>query len=62
MWIFTCETLVKNDMDAAAKVSAKVISTKNGQNLATVQLPEMHTLKLENIKVKLVGKVIGNFN
>ena len=53
---------IKNDMDAAAKVSAKVISTKNGQNLATVQLPEMHTLKLENIKVKLVGKVIGNFN
>ena len=33
---------IKNDMDAAAKVSAKVISTKNGQNLATVQLPEMH--------------------
>lgn len=27
---------IKNDMDAAAKVSAKVISTKNGQNLATV--------------------------
>lgn len=53
---------IHNDMDAAAKVSAKVISTKNGQNLATVQLPEMHTLKLENIKVKLVGKVIGNFN
>ena len=23
---------------------------------------EKHTLKLENIKVKLVGKVIGNFN
>lgn len=33
---------IHNDMDAAAKVSAKVISTKNGQNLATVQLPEMH--------------------
>lgn len=33
---------IKNDMDAAAKVTAKVISTKNGQNLATVQLPEMH--------------------
>lgn len=36
---------VQNDMDAAAKVSAKVISTKNGQNLATVQLPEMHIYK-----------------
>lgn len=36
---------VKNNMDAAAKVSAKVISTKNGQNLATVQLPEMHIYK-----------------
>lgn len=36
---------VHNDMDAAAKVSAKVISTKNGQNLATVQLPEMHIYK-----------------
>lgn len=36
---------IKNDMDAAAKVSAKVISTKNGQNLATVQLPEMHICK-----------------
>lgn len=36
---------IKNDMDAAAKVSAKVISTKNGQNLATVQLPEMHIYK-----------------
>lgn len=36
---------IKNDMDAAAKVSAKVISTKNGQNLATVQLPEMHINK-----------------
>lgn len=36
---------IKNDMDAAAKVSAKVIATKNGQNLATVQLPEMHIYK-----------------
>lgn len=36
---------IKNDMDAAAKVSAKVISTKNGPNLATVQLPEMHIYK-----------------
>lgn len=36
---------VHNDMDAAAKVSAKVISTKNGQNLATVQLPEMNIYK-----------------
>ena len=36
---------IQNDMDAAAKVSAKVISTKNGQNLATVQLPEMHIYK-----------------
>lgn len=36
---------IKNDMDAAAKVSAKVISTKNGQDLATVQLPEMHIYK-----------------
>ena len=36
---------INNDMDAAAKVSAKVISTKNGQNLATVQLPEMHIYK-----------------
>ena len=36
---------IHNDMDAAAKVSAKVISTKNGQNLATVQLPEMHICK-----------------
>lgn len=36
---------IQNDMDAAAKVSAKVISTKNGQNLATVQLPEMHICK-----------------
>lgn len=36
---------IKNDMEAAAKVSAKVISTKNGQNLATVQLPEMHIYK-----------------
>lgn len=36
---------VHNDMDAAAKVSAKVISTKNGQNLATVQLPVMNISK-----------------
>ena len=36
---------VHNDMDAVAKVSAKVISTKNGQNLATVQLPEMNISK-----------------
>lgn len=36
---------VHNDMDAAAKVSAKVISTKNSQNLATVQLPEMNIYK-----------------
>lgn len=36
---------IHNDMDAAAKVSAKVISTKNGQNLATVQLPKMHIYK-----------------
>ena len=36
---------IHNDIDAAAKVSAKVISTKNGQNLATVQLPEMHIYK-----------------
>lgn len=36
---------IQNDMDAAAKGSAKVISTKNGQNLATVQLPEMHIYK-----------------
>lgn len=36
---------IQNDMDAAAKVSAKVISTKNGQNLATVKLPEMHIYK-----------------
>ena len=36
---------VHNDMDAAAKVSAKVISTKNDQNLATVQLPEMNISK-----------------
>ena len=36
---------IQNDMEAAAKVSAKVISTKNGQNLATVQLPEMHINK-----------------
>ena len=36
---------IQNDMEAAAKVSAKVISTKNGQDLATVQLPEMHINK-----------------
>ncbi len=36
---------IQNDMDAAAKMSAKVISTKNGQNLATVQLPEMNICK-----------------
>lgn len=36
---------IHNDMDAAAKVSATVISTKNRQNLATVQLPEMHIYK-----------------
>lgn len=36
---------VHNDMDAAAKVSAKVISTKNGQDLATVQLPKMNISK-----------------
>ena len=36
---------VHNDMDAAAKVSAKVISTKNSQNLATVQLREMNISK-----------------
>ena len=36
---------IKNDMDAAAKVSAKVISTKNGQNLAIVQPPEMNICK-----------------
>lgn len=36
---------IKNDMDAAAMVSAKVISTKNGQNLAIVQLPEMNICK-----------------
>lgn len=36
---------VHNDMDAAAKVSAKVISTKNNQNLATVQLREMNISK-----------------
>ena len=36
---------ILNDMDAAVKVSAKVISTKNGQNLATVQLPEMNICK-----------------
>lgn len=37
---------IQNDMDAAAKVSAKVISTKNGQDLATVQLPEMNICKI----------------
>lgn len=36
---------IKNDMDAAAKVSAKVISIKNDQNLAIVQLPEMNICK-----------------
>ena len=36
---------IQNDMDVAAKMSAKVISTKNGQNLATVQLPEMNICK-----------------
>ena len=36
---------IQNDMDAAAKVSAKVISTKNGQDLATVQLPKMNISK-----------------
>lgn len=36
---------IKNDMDAAAKLTAKVISTKNGQDLATVQLPEMNICK-----------------
>lgn len=36
---------IQNDMDAAAKVTAKVISTKNGQNLSTVQLPEMNICK-----------------
>lgn len=36
---------IKNDMDAAANVSAKVISTKNGQDLAIVQLPEMNICK-----------------
>ena len=36
---------IKNDMDAAAKVSAKVISTKNDQKLAIVQLPEMNICK-----------------
>lgn len=36
---------IQNDMDAAAKVNAKVISTKNDQNLATVQLPEMNICK-----------------
>lgn len=42
---------IKNDMDAAAKVSAKVISTKNGQNLATVQLPEMNICKTTVVPV-----------
>lgn len=42
---------IKNDMDAVAKVSAKVISTKNGQNLATVQLPEMNICKTTVVPV-----------
>ena len=42
---------IKNDMDAAAKVSAKVISTKNGQNLATVQPPEMNICKTTVVPV-----------
>lgn len=42
---------IKNDMDAAAKVSAKVIPTKNGQNLATVQLPEMNICKTTVVPV-----------
>lgn len=42
---------IKNDMDAAAKVSAKVISTKNGQNLATMQLPEMNICKTTVVPV-----------
>lgn len=42
---------IHNDMDAAAKVSAKVISTKNGQNLATVQLPEMNICKTTVVPV-----------
>lgn len=42
---------IQNDMDAAAKVSAKVISTKNGQNLATVQLPEMNICKTTVVPV-----------
>lgn len=42
---------IKNDMDAAVKVSAKVISTKNGQNLATVQLPEMNICKTTVVPV-----------
>ena len=42
---------IKNDMDAAAKVTAKVISTKNGQNLATVQLPEMNICKTTVVPV-----------
>ncbi len=42
---------IKNDMDAAAKVSAKVVSTKNGQNLATVQLPEMNICKTTVVPV-----------
>ena len=36
---------IHNDMDAAAKLTAKVISTKNGQDLATVKLPEMNICK-----------------
>ena len=42
---------IQNDMDAAAKVSATVISTKNGQNLATVQLPEMNICKTTVVPV-----------
>lgn len=42
---------IHNDMDAAAKVSAKVISTKKGQNLATVQLPEMNICKTTVVPV-----------
>lgn len=42
---------IHNDMDAAAKVSAKLISTKNGQNLATVQLPEMNICKTTVVPV-----------
>ncbi len=36
---------VQNDMDVAADISASVISTKAGQTLATVQLPEMRIYK-----------------